>query len=32
MPSDLHLMDELNLPLHLHGLWSRFLEQRHAAR
>jgi hypothetical protein len=25
-------MDELNLPLHLHGLWSRFLEQRHAAR
>ena len=26
------LLDELNLPPHLHSLWSRFLEHRHAAR
>ena len=27
-----HLLDELNLPPHLHSLWSHFLEYRHAAR
>jgi hypothetical protein len=26
------LLDELNLPPHLHSLWSRFLEHCHAAR
>lgn len=26
------LLDELNLPPHLHSLWARFLEPRHAAR
>jgi hypothetical protein len=26
------LLDELNLPPHLHSLWSRFLESRHVAR
>jgi hypothetical protein len=26
------LLDELNLPPHLHSLWSRFLESRRAAR
>jgi hypothetical protein len=26
------LLDEMNLPPHLHSLWARFLEQRHAAR
>jgi hypothetical protein len=26
------LLDELNLPPHLHSLWSRFLGHRHAAR
>lgn len=26
------LLDELSLPPHLHNLWTRFLEQRHAAQ
>jgi hypothetical protein len=26
------LLDELNLPPHLHSLWARFLEPRHVAR
>jgi len=27
-----HSLDDLNLPLHIHSLWERFLEARHAER